>query len=373
MRRAFAAIVALLALPTFSAGETIHLKGGGRVSGTIIERDESSVKVSVPLEKGSAIVTLARTRIDRIEEATTLAQRLETAAGLLARGEFAKAEEGARELLKMDPRHAGARRVLADALYGQYRPVEATRTLEHYETLATGNRDPGLLMQLAQYHLEAANYREARRVARETADLYPENRELAAQADEFLKRVERVRTGAEQVKERETAEKAEIRKRREERAKFDKQLGNNRDAQLAAEMLQTWTADSATGLRVGVLMDVGAPDEAINEYQAGADETWFREKVTKALATVRVDESRWTGMFDHEKAMYLYGWHYQLRARYPRANPVVTAVCTVREGGQEKDKTLARATWDGRKQQVTIDRFTRENRDPSRPVRRVIR
>lgn len=366
-----AALLALL--PATGMAEIIHLKGGAKISGVIVEQTETRVKLHAPLEKGSAVISIDRLHIERIEETGTFTQRLAAVNAWCAAGEYARAEEAVRALLKMDPRHAGARRALADALYGQYRYAEATKTLEHHALLAPAGRDPELLLQLAQYYLEAENYRDARRCARDAADLQPENRDFSEVADEFLKRVERVRSGTEQLKEREAAEKAAARQRREERATFDKARGNILDAQRASDALVAWSGETAPNIAAGAFVEIGAPNNAIAEYMGGADERQLQDHVTRALATVRVDETRWLALYDHEKAVYLYGWYYQLLARYPRTNPMVTVVNTVREGGVDKEKNLARATWDGRKRSVAIDRWTRENRDATRPVRRIVK
>lgn len=48
-------------------------------------------------------------------------------------------------------------------------------------------------------------------------------------------------------------------------------------------------------------------------------------------------------------------------------------VCIVQERGKDKEKKLARGSWDGRREQVIVDRWTKENREPGRPTRRVIK
>lgn len=369
MRSPALILACLLALQCTALAETIHLKGGSKVSGRILEKTDDAVKVEVKVDGGTAVMSIKRSRIERIEEATTFAERLAAARSLVDAGEFKQAESELRDLLRMDPRHAGARRTLADALCGAYRYEEAVKTLEHYLILVPQSRDPELMLQLAQYYLEAQNFRDARKTAREAADLYPENKELSGRVEEFLKRIERVRNGTEQLRERETAEKAELRKRREERAAFDKQRGNNLDAQRAADDLLSWSAETAPKLIFGVQVDLGAPDDAIANYLAGGEEKEYRARVTRAQAVVRVDQERWLEMYDHQKALHLYGWYYQLRNRYGKTFPTVTVVSIVKEGNQDKEKNLARASWDGRKDSVVIDRWTKENRQPGRPVK----
>ena len=354
---------------TGAQAETIHLKGGSKVTGKIVEQTDDAIKVEVAVQDGTAVIAIKRARIDRIEEATTFADRLTAARALVAAGEYRKAETELRDLIKLDPKNAGARRALADALCGSFRYEEATKTLEHYLLLVPTGRDTELMLQLAQYYLEAANYRDARKVAREAADLYPENKDLGARVDEFLKRIERVKAGTEQLKERDTAEKADLRKRKDDRAGVDKKRGNVYDAQLAADDLLAWAAESAPKLVLSALVDLGAPDDALAAYGAGGDEKLFRDKVSRAQATIRVDEARWLEMYDNQKAVLLYGWYYQMRDRYGKTFPTVTVVATIKEGNQEKEKNLARASWDGRKDQVNIDRWTKENRQPGRPIR----
>lgn len=369
MRKLAFILAGLLALQCSVLAETIHLKGGSKVTGKILEQTDDAVKVEVDVEGGKAVISIKRARIDRIEEATTYAERLKAAQGLVAAGEFKTAEAELRDLVKLDPKNSQARMALADALCGAYRYEEATKTLEHYLILVPTGRSADLLLQLARYYLEAQNFRDARKTAREAADLYPENKSLSATVEEFLKRIERVKNGTEQLKERDTAEKAELRKRRDDRAGFDKLRGNNFDAQEMSDNLVKWTAESAPKLLFGVLVDLGAPDDAIGAYLAGGEAKDYRDRVTRAQATVRVDQARWTEMYDHQKAVLLYGWYYQLRERYGKTFPTVTVVCTVKEGNAEKDKNLARASWDGRKEQVVIDRWTKENREPGRPVK----
>lgn len=374
MRAMIPVLAALLWLPGLAAQtQTLHLVGGAKLKGRVLEQTTDEVKFEVALETGSAVLNVARARIVEVADDNTLVHGLASARAMLAMKDYHKAEEAARALLRLDPMHSGARMALADSLYGQFRVEEATRTLDHYLQLVPVARDPELLLQLAQYYLEAQNYRDARKLAREAADLLPENKDLHARVEEFLKRMDRVRTGSEQLREREAAERALVRQRREQRAEFDRNMGNLRDAQEAVILLTAWTQVSATRLLAGMKLELTAPDEAIASYQYGGEATELQGRVTRAALTVRVDEASWTGMFDHQKAMYLNGWYFQLRARYTRAYPTISVVCTVREGGQEKDKLLARASWDGRKEQVVIDRTTKENRDPTRPIRRLVR
>ncbi len=363
------AVIGALCLGGGVTAETIHLKGGSKVTGRIVEQSDDTVKVEVKVDSGTAVLSIKRSRIERIETATTFSDRLKGARDLISAGQHRDAETELRDLLKLDPRHAGARMALAEALYALFRHEEAIKTLENYLILVPVQRDPELMMQLALYYLEAQNFRDARKTAREAADLYPENKDLGARVDEFLKRIERVRNGTEQLRERDTAEKAELRKRRDERAAFDKQRGNCFDAQKAADEMLAWAAEGSPKLVLGMLVDIGAPDDALAAYLAGGEEKVFRDRVTRAQITVRVDQSRWQDMYDHQKSVLMYGWYYQLRARYPKTFPTVLVVCTVKEGNAEKERNLARATWDGRKDQIVVDRWTKENREPGRPVR----
>lgn len=363
------ACLGLLALHASVQAETIHLKGGSKISGKILEQNDDAIKVEVQVDGGVAVMSIKRSRIERIEEATTFAERLNSAKGLVAAREFKQAEVELRDLLKMNPRSAPARMALADALCGMFRYEEATKTLEHYLILVPNNRDPELALQLATYYLEAGNLRDARKVARETGDLYPENKELGARVDEFLKRIERVRSGSEQMRERDTAEKAELRKRREERAAFDKQRGNNLDAQKAADDLLGWAAEGHPKLVLSASVDLGAPDDAIAAYLNGGEEKAYRDRVTRAQATIKVDIDRWLELYDHQKAVVIYGWYYQMFERYPKSNPQVMVVAAVKEGNVTKDKNLARGSFDGRKDQVIIDRWTKDNAQPGRPVK----
>lgn len=376
MRRLALAAVALLALWPDSApvrAEIVHLKGGSKIEGRIVEQTDAEIRIEIKAGDGTAVMTIKRARIDRIEESATFEDRIKAAQARLDAGDARAAESQYRELVRENPRHSVARMGLAKALYAAFKYAEAIKTLENYVLLVQQGRDPELLLLLADYYLQDGNYKEAKRAAREAADLYPEDKSLALRAEEFLKRIERVRTGVEQIKQRETAEQAELKKRVEERRTWDKKRGTCLDAVRAADALEAWTAESAPKLLFNTMVELGAQDEVIAAYNQGCTDADWQGRVTRVGVTFTVDEVRWTEMYDNEKATLIYGWYHQMRARYGKAYPVVTVECTVKEDGKEKSKNLARGSWDGRRNTVVVDRWTRENRDPAKPKPKVIK
>lgn len=371
MRRV-AAIIAVFvlfgALDGVVNGETIYLKSGSKIVGKILEQDDDRVRIEVEVDGGGkAVIGIDRKRIDRIETATTRAERIAAAEDLLDIEEFDRAESDFRDLVRNEPKDARARLGLAKALVGLYRYDEAVKTLEHYLVLVKQDRDAGLMMYLAGQYLEAHEYRDAKKTAREAAALYPDDAELQVAADEFSKRVDRVRSGAEQLKERETAHTAMIKQRIEERAEWDKERGNSHESVKVGQELADWAAESWPKLVLGRYLDIDANKDEWRDYARGADVERLRGKVTRCQLKFTVDEVRWRELYDHQKAVVLYGWYYQLKSLYPRSNPVVTVVTIKEERGKEKEVNLARASWDGRREQVIVDRWTQENRDPDRP------
>ena len=199
--------------------------------------------------------------------------------------------------------------------------------------------------------------------------MYPQDKGLQATVDDFLKRCDRVKSGSEQLKERETAESAERKRRIEERKTWDKAKGNSFESVESGKKLEDWTAESNEKLILDRYMEIDADKDAWGNYMAGGDEKSLQEKVTRCEMKFVVDETRWAEMYDHVKAVLIYGWYYQMKARYPKCFPSVTVVSVSKDGGKEKEKKLARGSWDGRKEQVIVDRWTKEHRDPGRPVR----
>lgn len=351
--------------------ETVFLKSGSKITGKILEQNDQKIRIQVDVEGGGkAVMTIDRSRIDRIETETTRAESIAAAEGLLAAEEFRRAEADFRELVRQEPKDPKARMGLAKALVGLYRYEEAVKTLEHYLLLVDRDRDTDLMLFLADQYLQARNYRDAKKVAREAGDLYPQDKGLQVTVDEFIKRCDRVKNGTEQLKERETAESAERKRRVEERASWDKARGNSFEAVAFGKELEDWTAESNSKLIFSRWLEIDTGKEQWAAYMAGGDEKALQEAVTRCELKLTVDEARWTEMYDHQKAVLLNGWYYQMKARYPRTFPSVTVFSIDASG---KEKKLARGSWDGRKEQVVVDRWTKENRDPGRPVRRVVK
>lgn len=371
-----AAAVLLAWVGGAALAETIYLKSGSKISGKVIESDEKKVKVEVATDDGKAIITLERSRIDRIEEATTFEDRVKAADALLANGQNAQAETEYRDLVRNEPKSAIARLGLAKALVANFKYEEAVKTLEHYLLLVDTNRSADLMMYLAEQYLHVRNYRDAKRISREASALYPQDRQLAAAVDSFHKRCDRVKAGTEELKERETAESAERKRRREERAAFDKLQGNCFEATRAGKALAYWAGESQPRLVLTHFMTLSAPDDAWQRYNLGGDEQDLQATVSKAELKLIVDETIWLGLYDHQKAVMINGWYYQLKGLYPKSFPVIDVFCLEDDpkAGKDakKEKRLAKGSWDGRQEEVTVERTSKENRDPMRP-RKVIR
>lgn len=367
-------LAGLLALVGLIHAETVYLKSGSKISGRILEDTAEKVRIEVDVEGGGkAVMTIDRSRIDRIETETTRAEKIKAADDLLAAADFHGAEEQFRELVRQEPKDHKARHGLAKALVGIFKYEEAIKTLEHYLLLVDQDRNTDLMLYLADQYLQARNYRDAKDVAREAAALYPADKGLQAAVDEFTKRVERVKAGIEQLQERQTAESAERDHRVEERREWDKERGNSFEACDMFEAIEDWTAESNSSLIIGGFMEVDAEKSAWTAYMAGGDASALREAITRAELKLTVDETRWTEMYDHVKAVLINGWYYQMKQRYGKTFPSVTVVCITKENGKDKEKKLARGSWDGRKEKVVVDRWTKENRDPVRPIRKVIK
>lgn len=374
LARACLALAALLALFGVCRAETVFLKSGNKITGKVLEETADKVRIEVAVEGGGrAVLTIDRERIDRIETETTRADKLAAAQALLTAAEFRKAEAEFRELVRQEPKDPIARLGLAKSLVGLFKYEEAVKTLEHYLLLVDRDRSTDLMLYLADQYLHARNYRDAKSVAREAGDLYPQDKGLQATVDDFIKRCDRVKSGAEQLAERETAESAERKRRVDERREWDKDKGNSFEACEMGKLIEDWTAESNSTLILGRYLDVDTDKTFWAAYMAGGEAKTLQESVTRCELKLVVDETRWTEMYDHVKSVLLNGWYFQLKQRYPKTYPAVTVVCNVKEGGKDKEKKLARGSWDGRKEKVVVDRWTKENRDPGRPVKRVIK
>lgn len=363
----------LVAVAASATAETIYMKSGSKITGRIVEENETEIKVEVDVDGKKAIIGIKRSRIDRIDKATTFDERLAAAEALLQQGQGIAAEDAFRDLVRTEPKHAKARIGLARALVANFKYEEAVKTLEHYLILVQTGRDPILLMYLAEQYLYARNFRDAKRTAREAAALTPEDKGLQAASDDFIKRCDRVAKGIEQLEERRTAEQAERERLRAERAEFNKEVGNNKEAEIAGQKLADWTSEAQPRMLLGRMLEITVPPDALGAYNMGGPEAHLQEKVSKCEFKVVVDETIWLGLYDHQKAVFVYGWYYQLRDRYPKCLPAITVVSEVDERGRKGEKRLARGSWDGRRDSVVVDRFTKENRDPSRPARAVVK
>ncbi len=367
------AFLALLAGWSPVAADTVHLRSGARIAGKVLEQSDESVKLQVEVASGTAVISIARTRIDRIEHEPGFAERLKAAADLLKANQAPAAEDAYRALVHEEPANAAARMGLAQAMAANFKAAEALKTLEHYLELVTTDRDADLLLMLAEQYLYMRDYRSARRATRDASAARPGDRAWQSVVDELSKRIDRVRAGLEPLQDPRADEQAGRIELIRQRAEFNPELGNNREAEEAGNALVAWTAEAQPRLIVGRHMEISVPAADLSAYNQGGSAANLQGKVTKCEFKVKVDETIWLSLYDHQKALYIYGWYYQLRDRYPRCYPTVTVVAEVEERGRKTEKRLARGTFDGRRDSVTVDRWTKENRDPSRPVRQLIR
>ena len=280
----------LLAFIGMARAETVFLKSGNKITGKILENNDEKVRIEIEVEGGGkAVMTIDKSRIDRIETETTRDDKLKAADALLTAEEYRRAETEFRELVRQEPKDYRGRLGLAKALVGLYRYEEAIKTLEHYLLLVDRDRNSDLMLYLADQYLQARNYRDAKKTAREAGDLYPQDKGLQATVDDFLKRCDRVKSGSEQLKERETAESAERKRRIEERKTWDKAKGNSFESVESGKKLEDWTAESNEKLILDRYMEIDADKDAWGNYMAGGDEKSLQEKVTRCEMKFVVD------------------------------------------------------------------------------------
>lgn len=359
------AILTALVLPFCLAGEviadTVHLKSGARVEGRVLEDAEDAVRIEVDTDDGKSVISVRKDRVRHIETEASRQDRLTNAQGHLDEGEFTDAEAAFRELLRADPADPAARLGLAKALVGLYREAESVKTLEHYREL-TGEINPDIALYLAERYMVAGAYRDARALAREVAAANRDDEALQDRVDEFLDRLERVRRGIEAASEHRAQAEAEVERRVEERRQWDESKGDSHESVETGRELVDWANGNQAGLVKGRYLELEADTRHWRTYHSGGDREDLWREVHDVKMKLVVDRGKWVELFDHQKRVILYGWYYQLREVYPNGDPVVTVVA---EGGDEE--RLARASWDGRRDQVVVDRWTQENRDPSRP------
>lgn len=345
------------------SAETVCLKAGLRLTGTILEQSKTRLRLQTSDEHGNSVVlTIDIQRIDRIEPARTFAERIEDARGLFEAGDASGAEARFRELMHELPLDARPRVGLALALVALERPVEARKTLEAYLELVRRDRDPELLLELAALLVAEGDTREARKLAREAAKNAATD-EMKQRADLYEEYIDRLRSGEEQRAVAEAARKEEIERRLKERAAFDESRGNCLDAVLASGLLLEWAEGAGPGVAPAMHIELSAPGKASGAYARGGDEKPFRDAVTAVKARVTVSEAAWKALFDHQKDLLVWGWFWQLRARYPQTSPVIEVVCP---GNKSKETVLAVGTWNGRKRAVVVDRKTPPNIDQNR-------
>lgn len=375
MRRALlllGCIALSLAALTFGAtpsrAETIYLKSGSKLTGKIVEQTDEAVKLEVAVEGGgSAVITIKRSRIDRIEKADSFDERVAAAQRRLDANFFDDAERGFRELVRENPKHAQARMGLARALYGNKKLTEALKILDHYLLLTPTGRDAQLLLLAAEYRMYNGDYREAKDLAREAAATDPLNNALKDQSAALAKRVDRYRDGTEAAEKKAAEQKAELDKRASERSQFDRTVGNNLDACEAASELATWMRQGDPGIIVSIKITLGASNKAESFYARGGDAAEYRKAVETVAVVAVVNEANWLRLLDNVKQEHLYGFYYQLKQRYPNTTPLVTFVKRDPDDkGRTKQTDLARGSWDGKRGKIVVELWTPANVDRAR-------
>lgn len=367
-------MLVLLLLPALGAEtDIVYLRSGAALQGRLIAQTDDAVKLEVKSDNTRTVISIDRNRVLLVDTPEAFNQRLEAAEALLAADQGPAAEDAYRELIRLEPNRARVRYGLARAMVANMKYAEALKTLEHHLELEQENRDAGLVLYLAQQYLQQRDFRNARRTARDAAALPSATEDLKTAADELVRRIERVRSGAEQLQERAGAEQAERARLRAERAEWDSKLGNMREAVEAGQLIADWTAEAQPRMLASRHVEITAPSDSINAYQAGGRAMDLQARVSKCAVKIRVDETIWLSLYDHQKAVFVHGWFHMLRDRYPRCLPSIQVVIETEERGRKVEKRVALGTWDGRRESVTVDRLTKENRDPSRPVRPIIR
>ena len=362
------ALAALTFGATPSRAETIYLKSGSKLTGKIVEQTDEAVKLEVAVEGGdSAVITIKRSRIDRIEKADSFDERVAAAQRRLDANFFDDAERGFRELVRENPKHAQARMGLARALYGNKKLTEALKILDHYLLLTPTGRDAQLLLLAAEYRMYNGDYREAKDLAREAAATDPLNNALKDQSAALAKRVDRYRDGTEAAEKKAAEQKAELDKRASERSQFDRTVGNNLDACEAASELATWMRQGDPGIIVSIKITLGASNKAESFYARGGDAAEYRKAVETVAVVAVLNEANWLRLLDNVKQEHLYGFYYQLKQRYPNTTPLVTFVKRdADDKGRTKHTDLARGSWDGKRGKIVVELWTPANVDRAR-------
>lgn len=362
------ALAALAAVSSPSRAETIYLKSGGKLSGKIIEQNNDAVKIEIAVEGGgSAVLTVKRSRIERIEQADSFEARVEAAQAKLDAGFLDDAERQFRELVRENGKHARSRMGLARALHGNKRLAEALKTLDHYLILVPTGRDPQLLLLAAELRMYNSDWREAKDLAREAAALEPLNAGLKEQSAALLKRIDRYRDGTEAAEQKAAEQRSELEKRAAERAQFDRTTGSNLDACEAASELSSWMRQADASIVSAIKITLGATDKTESFYARGGSAEEYRKFVDTVQATVVVNESAWLRVQDHVKQQHIYGFYYQLKQRYPKTTPLVTLVKRdADERGRTRQTDLARGSWDGKRGRIVVELWTPANIDRTR-------
>lgn len=194
MRRCLFLACVLAVLPSLARADEVFLKGGGKVSGRILSRTDTSIAVDV----GAGTVTFLLTAVDRIEarrsilddyyeRAGTLGARdrdgwLQLAQWATAQGLAAQARAAYTRVVAVDPANAEANRGLGRVqLDGRWVTEEESYTARGYvrfegEWMRPADRDSVLAYRAAVEQAEWARL-DAERRARDA-----EARALAAEA-----------------------------------------------------------------------------------------------------------------------------------------------------------------------------------------------
>jgi tetratricopeptide (TPR) repeat protein len=365
------ALLAVLAVRGTVVADTVHLTCGGTVEGRILQQDGTGLRLQVETEDGPRVIRIRASRVDRIEREPTFENDLQAAMRLLDSGQDLVAEAELRALVRRNPVHPQARVALARALVANHKNTEAVKVLEHYIELAPDRPSPDVLMYLAEQHMHAGDFRLARRYARDAGNARPDDSDLQDDVAALVRTIERVRSGQEQLRQRQVQQRDVLTKRRAERAEWDAERGNSHEAQQTAEALVGWATGRHRNLVSSYRLTLNAPDEHLRAYMYGEDVSELRPRVNRAEFRLVINRTLWEGMYDREKAVLVNGWYYQLNDLYPNSNPTVHVYAMGERRGQRVEELVARGSYDGRRDAVRVERFTNPNPDPTRPARHV--
>lgn len=149
----------------------------------------------------------------------------------------------------------------------------------------------------------------------------------------------------------------------------DSNLGNTTEAADRALELLLWARETDTHQReddgelfitgrLETVLRSGTESEARAAARNGDAET-YRTFVRRAQWRCAVDGTLWANaevITDRQKRLVFYGWYYQLKRAYPRAEVYLEVGIRERNRrGQEQTRTVARAYWDPSRDRLEVE------------------